>query len=561
MISAGTGFGVTTTGALYANDAHISGEITATSGTIGGIQIVNGNLNVSSIRIGDLKGGKGLSSNNLLQDIYASSLAKENAPWDRYLSDASNTTITGAFLTENNLPDPNATHFYRITDSSASTKGRGLCFYTSGTPPFIDGHTYKIGCWVRKHAGSPRIYIYLGSIGSWMPIQRIVDNTEWEWIEVIRTFGDTDPDITAQSDTYKKLYFYFYNNNVAGSSLDMCGFKMEEIPTNNGTARNFLLGTEKLINWGTVNGAMISNGIATFPTITSNSWREIYPAKNFKYDLIRNQNTIFSIKVKADSGKKCCINLCVGVDATKTAYIRQKYFNQFIYFTGDGEWHTVCASAFITDDLFVTGTGSPNYDDCWVTVRIGAVATYHNGFQVKEPQLCLGTTATSWSRAPEDIDETIDNIEVGGRNLLKNSNVVNTSLSDSAVGGTVTQTIPSGTVITLSVQVDADDVVWKSSGNRRIGVASSITKDGGGTQYIEAWAAMTGYTGIGVDKTFDTSFHGRVKSTYTLQGELSLDKVFTLYIQNITSGTVSVSNPKLEIGNKATDWTPAPEDT
>ena len=158
------------------------------------------------------------------------------------------------------------------------------------------------------------------------------------------------------------------------------------------------------------------------------------------------------------------------------------------------------------------------------------------------------------------VDDAVDNIEIGGRNLLKNSNVVNTSLSDSAVGGTVTQTIPSGTVITLSVQIDADDVVWKSSGNRRIGVASSITKDGGGTQYIEAWAAMTGYTSTGVDKTFDTSFHGRVKSTYTLQGELPLDKVFTLYIQNITSGTVSVSKPKLEIGNKATDWTPAPED-
>lgn len=56
MISAGTGFGVTTTGALYANDAHISGEITATSGTIGGIRIVNGDLDVSSISIGSLNG-------------------------------------------------------------------------------------------------------------------------------------------------------------------------------------------------------------------------------------------------------------------------------------------------------------------------------------------------------------------------------------------------------------------------------------------------------------------------------------------------------------------------
>lgn len=210
--------------------------------------------------------------------------------------------------------------------------------------------------------------------------------------------------------------------------------------------------------------------------------------------------------------------------------------------------------------MFSSGSGTVDFNDCWVTVRIGAVNNYWNGFQAKEPQLCLGTTATSWSRAPEDVDEAIDNIEIGGRNLLKGSDVTNTSLTTPLLGGTSTQVIPSGTVITLSVQVDADDVVWGSSGNKRIGVASSIVKDSGGNQYIEAWAAMTGRTGTGIDKTFDTSFHGRVKSTYTLQGELPLDKAFNLYVQSVTSGTVSVSRPKLEIGNKATDWTPAPED-
>ena len=166
----------------------------------------------------------------------------------------------------------------------------------------------------------------------------------------------------------------------------------------------------------------------------------------------------------------------------------------------------------------------------------------------------------TWTYAGDLTTGVINNIEIGGRNLLKGSDVTNTSLTTPLRGGTATQVIPSGTTITLSVQVDADDVVWDSSGNKRIGVASSIVKDGGGNQYIEAWAAMTGRTGTGIDKTFDTSFHGRVKSTYTLQGELPLDKAFNLYVQSVTSGTVSVSRPKLEIGNKATDWTPAPED-
>ena len=414
-------FGVTKSGALYASSANISGKVVATSGSIGGVNIVDGNLDVSSISIGSLKGAKDFSSDNLLKDVYASSLTKENAQWDRYLSDASNSTITGEFIAEANLPDPNATHFYRITDSSATTKGRALCFYSSGTPPFINGHIYRIGCWVRKHAGSPKMNITLGSVGSWMPSQREVNNTEWEWFEVVRTFGDTDSNVSTQADTYKRLYFYFYNNNVASSSLDMCGFKMEEVQVNSGTARNFLLGTEKLTNWGTVNEASISDGIATFSSVSSNSWREIYPAKNFKYNLIRNQYTIFSIKVKAEVDKKCCINLGIGVDTTETAYVRKKWMSQIVFFTGTGEWQTVCSAIPIFDYMFNTGSGIVDFDNCWVTVRIGAVNTYWNGFQAKEPQLSLGTTATSWSRAPEDVDETIDNV----------STVANTALGQS----------------------------------------------------------------------------------------------------------------------------------
>ena len=159
------------------------------------------------------------------------------------------------------------------------------------------------------------------------------------------------------------------------------------------------------------------------------------------------------------------------------------------------------------------------------------------------------------------VDDAVDNIEIGGRNLLKNSNVVLNDITNYIVGGVVTQTLPTGTIITLSVQIDADDVSWKSSGSKlRIGVASSIVKDSGGNQYLEVWAAQTGRSGTGIVKTFDTSFHGRIKCTYTLQGTLEIGKNFSLYIQDVASGTVSISNPKLEIGNKVTDWTPAPED-
>ena len=56
VFTAGANFGVTKSGALYASSANISGKVVATSGSIGGIEIENGVLKVSSINIGNLGG-------------------------------------------------------------------------------------------------------------------------------------------------------------------------------------------------------------------------------------------------------------------------------------------------------------------------------------------------------------------------------------------------------------------------------------------------------------------------------------------------------------------------
>ena len=52
----GDKFGVTGDGIVYASDVDLTGKITAISGTIGGINIIDGDLDVSSINIGDLNG-------------------------------------------------------------------------------------------------------------------------------------------------------------------------------------------------------------------------------------------------------------------------------------------------------------------------------------------------------------------------------------------------------------------------------------------------------------------------------------------------------------------------
>lgn len=54
----GTGFGVTTSGELWCNQAHVTGTIFATAGQIGDCEIINGHLNVASATIDEIDGSK-----------------------------------------------------------------------------------------------------------------------------------------------------------------------------------------------------------------------------------------------------------------------------------------------------------------------------------------------------------------------------------------------------------------------------------------------------------------------------------------------------------------------
>ena len=173
--------------------------------------------------------------------------------------------------------------------------------------------------------------------------------------------------------------------------------------------RNLLLGTKDMAGWGATNGTTISGGVVTFPTVTADTWREIYPAKNFRYSEIRNQTVTFSAKVLATSGASCSINLCIGVETTETAYARKKYRNQLVNFTGTGKWETVKATATVTDSWFSSGSGTVDFDNCWVTVRPGAKSDYRTGFQAKEFMLELSTVPSDYSPAPDDLAATATN--------------------------------------------------------------------------------------------------------------------------------------------------------
>lgn len=146
-----------------------------------------------------------------------------------------------------------------------------------------------------------------------------------------------------------------------------------------------------------------------------------------------------------------------------------------------------------------------------------------------------------------------DNLEIGGRNLLLKSDVFlkadgssqrfDTSIDD--------ESRLQGKQVTLSFQIHYDKVVGLVDGQPNRLQANIAYEDDGTTKYL----AVMYYPKVG------EVIHKTVQDTFTLPNNAKNIRVNVL-IQGVlgTAGTVRVGHPMLSEGNKATDWTPAPED-
>ena len=146
-----------------------------------------------------------------------------------------------------------------------------------------------------------------------------------------------------------------------------------------------------------------------------------------------------------------------------------------------------------------------------------------------------------------------------GENLaLDTANKINTS---TAATKTVTLdyglqsnfSLIRGKKITISADIILENAVsTATSGSKRVGFEPAIKYSDNTTQYMGYW--------IGLDSTPKTS-SGRYSTTVTVQNKdfQSIAQNGT-YIQGLTSGTATIKNIKVELGDEATPWSPAPQD-
>ena len=185
-----------------------------------------------------------------------------------------------------------------------------------------------------------------------------------------------------------------------------------------------------------------------------------------------------------------------------------------------------------------------------------------------------------------------NNLEIGGRNLLLNTlNLSNHYTSASSSEGTwtftdngnvatLTATTKSWPVIHLSGTVDAPYVTnMDLLGNSTIitSVEVKFSSDSAGSLYImpiiynsnksRIWypATSSDFMWTTLPTTWTKFTTGALSTDYTTWGghDTSTDQTvagFGALIYWWGTGTIYIRNPKMEVGNKATDWTPAPED-
>jgi len=150
-------------------------------------------------------------------------------------------------------------------------------------------------------------------------------------------------------------------------------------------------------------------------------------------------------------------------------------------------------------------------------------------------------------------EQKVNGLQVGGRNyILKSNDFITNGYKFFNISSTFINEVIKNDSITISVDVMFEKLKTKG----RIVAEFNINYEDGKNQYFNLikWVDIDAYIG--------TSFSERIINVIqNLHKGKKIKKIsqLGLHIQ-CTAESIKISNPKLEIGNKSTDWSPAPED-
>ena len=157
--------------------------------------------------------------------------------------------------------------------------------------------------------------------------------------------------------------------------------------------------------------------------------------------------------------------------------------------------------------------------------------------------------------AAEAAQDDIDNLEIGGRNLVTNSknlkNFKNEALSYISMIFTDTDVTVTCTKSVLGIYYDisVEGASYYTLSFNAADISGTCKYSVGGDGSVSIWAGLYKYTNLE---------EGRTEVTFKTNAATTSARIY--FSSHSGSDSFKLWNVKLEKGNKATDWTPAPED-
>lgn len=176
-------------------------------------------------------------------------------------------------------------------------------------------------------------------------------------------------------------------------------------------------------------------------------------------------------------------------------------------------------------------------------------------FQMKKNSITLQAVRDNITNGIQnqlnDTRNQLNNMQVGGRNYLQESDKLVTGWGQD-LGTMPSEALNSlaGKTITVSVDVQWNDFKHDNSKQNRLGFELSVSGSDGHSYWLGAWKTPT--TARGKER-ISTQYSLPAGVTFTVNNNGQNGYVSI-------NGTGKVSHAKIEVGNVATDWSPAPND-
>jgi len=235
------------------------------------------------------------------------------------------------------------------------------------------------------------------------------------------------------------------------------------------------------------------------------------------------------------------------VPAYSSSYPYYFYCMQYKLADGTYTWSDVVYDQATTEAQSVSRTTSSNLST--VTTKVNTISDTVDGHTSQ-----LSATTTSLTTLRTDFD----NLEIGGRNLLKNS--------DSLPGSSwvfFNATVSNGVATVGKSDLYENRIYqqpvngyweWEANTSYVLSVEARIVS-GNGSLSINPYGANRGPKYVSI-----TTEWVRYNYVFTSASNINANGSVSFYNNGDTGSVIQLRRPKFEKGNKPTDWSPAPED-